>query len=196
VADITGGGLAEAVVADVAGDLYVLRADGTFVPGWPRSTGSAALGGPTLADPDHDGRAELLAGGDGLFCWDLGQATYDASKRPWFTAKRSFLRQGAVQMPSIGVDPVRRLGLSLAASVQPARRGDVVQLVVRGHAGAVVDVGLFDLAGRRLAASHLTLGTDGIGRWSPDARALAAGVYFAAARDGATLATSKVVLVP
>lgn len=199
IAAVTGDGTLEVAVADLAGNAHLLRANGTEVPGWPRATGTGvAHGGPTLGDPDGDGHAEYLTGGDHFSCWDLGPNTYDASRRPWYTAGRSFLREGNVTLPAIGVGPPPPgpRHLALVAGANPWRRGDALRFTARGEPGAALEIGLFDAAGRRVAAEELSFGSEGTAAWAPRARALEAGVYFVAARSQGERISQKFVLLP
>ncbi len=43
-------------------NLYVFRADGTIMPGWPRSVGFFVAASPTVADIDGDGHFEIVVG--------------------------------------------------------------------------------------------------------------------------------------
>jgi hypothetical protein len=198
IAAVTGDGTLEVAACDVGGGAHLLRVNGTEVPGWPRSTGSAALGGPTLGDPDHDGRAEYIAGGDLLSCWDLGANTYDAARRPWYTAGRSFLRQSNVVVPAIDVGPAGSgpHRLALAAGANPLRLGGALRFTARGKPGAPLEIGLFDPAGRRVRAASLSFGSEGSATWIASDRGFRAGVYFLAARSQGESVTTKIVFVP
>jgi hypothetical protein len=197
IAAVTGNGTMQVAVVSAGGTAYLFRADGSQVPGWPRETGGYTQGGPTLGDPDKDGRAEYLAAGDHLSCWDLGPATYDAAHRPWYTAGRSFLRQGNVTVPAIDVGPpTTPRHLALVAGANPLRLGDALRFTARGTPGAALEIGLFDVAGRRVAAQELVFGSEGNASWAPSPRALQAGVYFVAARSEGERISQKVVLLP
>jgi hypothetical protein len=190
----------QVAVVTVGGSAHLLNADGTEVPGWPRESGGYTEGGATLGDPDKDGHAEYLACSGHLSCWDLGPNTYDASRRPWYTVGRSFLRESNVTVPSIGVGPPPPgpRHLVLAAIANPSRLGDALRFSARGEPGAKLDIGLFDAAGRRVAAEELSFGSEGTASWSPraSARMLEAGVYFVAARSQGERISQKLVLLP
>jgi len=62
VADLTGDGTRELLVADVRGTLVPLRPDGTTV--WSRSFDAFTWGQPVIADFTADGRREVVAGFD------------------------------------------------------------------------------------------------------------------------------------
>jgi hypothetical protein len=198
VAAVTGDGTMQVAVVTVSGTAHLLRASGSEVPGWPRETGGFTVGGATLGDPDKDGRAEYLAAGDHLSCWDLGPNTYDQAHRPWYTAGRSFLRQSNVTAPAVGVGPppTGPRHLALVAGTNPQRLGDVLRFAARGEPGAPIDIGLFDAAGRRVAAEQLAFDSEGSVSWIPRARALQAGVYFVAARSQGEGISQKIVLLP
>jgi len=70
IADLTGDGLPEVIVALSDGRLYVYGANGAPVPGWPASIGEAADtfgnhvidSSPVVADLDGDGMPEIVVG--------------------------------------------------------------------------------------------------------------------------------------
>lgn len=62
VADLTGDGQGELLVADVTGTITPLRADGSAV--WTRSFDAFTWGQPVVADFTADGRPEVVAGFD------------------------------------------------------------------------------------------------------------------------------------
>jgi hypothetical protein len=197
IAAVTGDGTPDVAVT-FSGNAHLLRANGTEVPGWPRSIGGGTFGGATLGDPDNDGHAEYLVGGDHLSCFDLGPNTYDAAHRPWYTTGRSFLREGNVTLPAIdvGPPPTGSRHLAFAVGANPMRAGDALRFTARGTPGAALEIGLFDVAGRRVAAEELVFGSEGNVSWAPSPRALQAGVYFVAARSNNERISQKVVLLP
>jgi len=202
VADVDGNGTVEVIAGSFDRKLHVRRADGLPQAGWPRLTSGAITGGGSLGDPDGDGRLEIAFGSaDGmLYCWDLGPGTYDAGHLPWYTAGRSFLRQGTVTTPSIGVTPTAPAGgPRLSVSPNPSRGRSYVSFALPGKPGAAVDFLLYDAAGRRLRSERGVLDGIGVARWTVEARgagaALGAGLYFLEARSAGVTARAKWVLV-
>jgi subtilisin family serine protease len=87
VADLTGDGLLEIVgstgnlsFVDPVHQVYVLRHDGTPLPGWPLDLGSQMLGTPAIGDLDGDGQPEILASTWGHFSDDDRQSVVYAWK--------------------------------------------------------------------------------------------------------------------
>jgi subtilisin family serine protease len=198
ISAVTGDGTIEIAAVTTTGSAHLLRADGSEVPGWPRDASGYTEGGATLGDPDKDGRAEFLATAGHLSCWDLGPGTFDSSRRPWYTAGRSFLRESNVTVPTIDVGPPPSgpRHLAFVAGANPLRLGDALHFGARGQPGAKLDIGLFDVGGRRLAAGEIVFGSEGSASWAPAARSLQAGVYFVAARSEGERISQKVVLLP
>ncbi len=64
VGDIDGDGKLEIVYGGFDGRVWVLRADGTDMPGWPRFVRDTIWSSPALADLDGDGRLEIMIGID------------------------------------------------------------------------------------------------------------------------------------
>jgi len=52
----------EVVVGSVDGFVYAFHADGTPMPGWPKSTGNTIYSSPAIADLDGDGTLEVVVG--------------------------------------------------------------------------------------------------------------------------------------
>jgi hypothetical protein len=63
VADFDGDGVPEIVVPGTT-SLAVLRANGTFYPGWPKSLDAGIVNSPVVADLDGDGHLDILIGTD------------------------------------------------------------------------------------------------------------------------------------
>jgi len=182
--------------------MHVRRADGLALGGWPRYADGALAGGGSLGDPDGDGRLEIAFGSAAgrLHCWDFGPDTYDPAYLPWFTAGRSFLRQGTVALPSIGVTPgTAGGGPRLSLGPNPSRGVSYVNFALPGRPGAEVDFRLYDAAGRLLRQDRRVLDGTGAARWKVEAEGagqeLRAGLYFLEARAGGVTARSKWVLV-
>jgi hypothetical protein len=204
VADVDGDGDPEIVAGTVGGRVHAINADGSALLHWPRTMGGPSGRGASLGDPDDDGRLEIVMGSaDGLlYAWDLGSGTFDAANTPWFTAGRSFLRQGAVELPSIdvpGFTPATKLRLRL--SPNPSR-GPALLLVSRGQqSDDVVRVSVFDLSGRKVAGETIPFDATGVAAWnlgehSRRSRPLTAGVYFIRVATETGIARAKWVLLP
>ncbi len=59
--DFDGDGIREIVVGTQGDSLFVLRADGTLLPGWPQALGADVSGSPAVGDIDGDGIPEIVA---------------------------------------------------------------------------------------------------------------------------------------
>jgi hypothetical protein len=62
LADIDGNGTLEVIVAGFDQYLYVLRYDGTHMPGWPFFLWDSTWSSPAVADMDRDGDLEIVIG--------------------------------------------------------------------------------------------------------------------------------------
>jgi uncharacterized repeat protein (TIGR01451 family) len=78
VGDLDGDGTAEIGFGSWNDSLYVVRADGSNFPGFPKGTGGDLRGGPTMGDLDNDGTLEILVGSfDGkLYAWNHDGSPY------------------------------------------------------------------------------------------------------------------------
>lgn len=202
VADVDRNGTAEVIAGSADRNIHIYRADGLPLAGWPRVTYGVVTGGGSLGDPDGDGRLELAIGsGDGkLRCLDFGPLSYDAARLPWFTAGRSFLRQGTVSMPSIGVPGTGGPALlRMSVSPNPSPGRSQVRFTLPGRPGAAVEFRVYDAAGRLVRSERHVLDGIGVGRWALEAGgagvALRAGLYFLEARAEDLVARGKWVLV-
>lgn len=75
--------------------LHVLRADGTSLPGWPRTLVEGAAWGPTSADIDGDRRPDILQeDGDQLYAFDAAGAVLPGFPQ---TLHRDFLRSQSLE---------------------------------------------------------------------------------------------------
>jgi hypothetical protein len=63
----------------------IIGADGKSVPGWPVPTKGGGIQASSIADMDHDGRAEVLFGdGQYMACYELGEKSYDNARIDWW----------------------------------------------------------------------------------------------------------------
>jgi hypothetical protein len=60
--ELDGDPFKEIVAGGSDGRVHVLNHDGTFVPGWPKTTQPGLVHSPAIADLDGDGQAEIIAG--------------------------------------------------------------------------------------------------------------------------------------
>ncbi len=71
IADMDGDGDLEIFVGGLDRLIYAVDHTGTFLEGWPVSTGGAIYSSPALADIDNDGLAELFIGSNDRFLYGL-----------------------------------------------------------------------------------------------------------------------------
>ena len=88
------------IVCPTTHGLYVLRADGTIYPGWPRDTLDDVSTAPVVADLDFDGRAEVIvAGSEAMYAYAFIGEQYEAWPRP-FAGRLSGISGNS--LPTIG----------------------------------------------------------------------------------------------
>jgi hypothetical protein len=156
---------------------YVLRANGTVMPGWPLDLGTATTPSPAVADIDDDGNVEVvMAFSQSVYAWDAPGA-WNARLTPWpfyhlgcdHTGWFRAIDPAAVETGA----PVRDATVALWPN--PARPGQVVRINAAGRL-SVVDAGGRVL--RVLSGSEWD-GTDAVGRPVP------AGTYYIRGARGA-----------
>lgn len=202
IGDVDHDGSLDVVVGSFAKRVYALRLDGGAVPGWPRDLLGNPTGAGSLGDPDRDGRLEVAVGDASgrLTCWDFGPSTYDSARLPWFTAGRSFLRQGSIVLPAIAVEgPAPSLSAALSLSPNPFRGRGRIHLAMPGARGERAEIAFFDVAGRRLYSQGVWLDASGSVSCELDLlghRAPSPGIYWVVARAGSARLRAKWVLLP
>ena len=101
IGDIDGDGKQEIVVGGFDHRVYVWRADGTLLLGWPRYVNDTVWSSPALADLDKDGYLEIVIGSD---CWEkqggyLHAYRYTGGELPGFPV---LIDQAMFSSPAIG----------------------------------------------------------------------------------------------
>jgi hypothetical protein len=191
VADINGDGLLDIVMGDETGNLTALSGGtGAVLPGFPIQLEAEVKGTPALCDCDGDGKTEIVVAGwdKDIHMWDYDYPFSPAGPPPWPQFHHDSQRTGYVGTPILlGVGD--KLGapatLELAAPRPNPARGAprLAWGVPAGDVGRPVDLGVFDLSGRRVRT--LASGPAHSGRFESvwdlrdaQGRTVANGVYF------------------
>ena len=191
VADINGDGFNDIIIGDENSTLSAFSgANGTMLPGFPIVLGAQLAGAPAVCDCDGDGKTEIVAAGwdKNVYVWDYDFTFSPGRVPPWPQYNHDARHTGlATNPPFTGVEPAplppRVLEFAPPAP-SPARASTVVSYAVPAdRAGTALEIGVYDLGGRRVKV--LERGTARVGRHTAtwDLRdqggSLAgAGVYF------------------
>ena len=208
VGDINGDGLPDVVIGDENGVLSAVSGTGQLLPGFPIQLGGEVRGTPAVCDCDGDGMSEIVVSGwdDKTYVWDYDFPFSPAGPPPWpqfhHDAQRTGLSTNAVFLSTPPGSETGPLAIELAPpQPNPARdRARIHWAVPADRAGAELDLGVFDLAGRRLAT--LASGIAHEGRFSADwdlrtqgAGRAGNGVYFVRFRLGPQTVSQKLVVM-
>lgn len=171
---------------------YILRADGTLLPGWPVDLGTATPPYPALADVDGDGAVEVvLAFSQTVHVWDAPGA-YVESLVPWAYYHLGIDHTGdvGIQDPTGVAEVASRFSGALIARPNP-RVGEGLVFVARAGACAAGPLEVFDAAGRRVRslADGLWDGRDEQGG------ALPSGIYLLREARAARGSEARVVIL-
>ncbi len=189
--DVDGDGAIEIVIGSGSGftpygctagaisKAYILRHDGTLLPGWPVDLGTATPPYPALADVDGDGFVEVaLAFSQTVYLWDAPGA-YVAGLVPWAYYHLGIDHTGDFTWrdPASVGEGLRLPGRSLVARPNP-RVGAGLILVERLGLRVTEPIEVFDAAGRRICtlAGGVWDGTDAQGAQVPTGIYLMRGV--------------------
>jgi len=163
--DVNGDGRIEIVIGSGSGftpygcsagaisKAYILRDDGTVLPGWPVDLGTATPPYPALADVDGDGSVEVaLAFSQMVYLWDAPGA-YVTDLVPWAYYHLGIDHTGdfASQDPAGAGEVVSLLSGALIARPNP-RVGAGFILVERLGVRVTDPIDVFDPAGRRICS--------------------------------------------
>jgi hypothetical protein len=209
VADINGDGWNDVVVGSEDATLTAISGqNGQTLAGFPIPLNGEVRGTPAVGDIDGDGKTEIvLAGWDkNLYVWDYDFPFSPNFPPPWPQFHHDAMRTGFASNPVfVGVDPAQgETPRSIEFAVpqpNPARAGTRVRWAVPAdRVGAMLDVSVYDLSGRRLQT--LAHGVARSGRFSEqwnlhDSRgsAASAGVYFVRLSLGPEIRTQKLVVL-
>lgn len=171
--DVDGDGRIEIVIGSGSGftplgctvgapsQAYIFHGDGSLLPGWPVTLGTATIPGPALANVDGDADVEVVMAFAGtVFLWDAPGA-YQANLTPWpyyhlgidHTGDFAGRDPAAVEFDAVKFDAVER---GLLARPNPWAGGEPIRFV-RGAGAAESTAGslrVFDVTGscvRRLS---------------------------------------------
>jgi hypothetical protein len=209
VADIDGDGRPDVVMGGEDNTLAALSNSGQMMPGFPIITEAEIRGTPAVCDCDGDGMTEIVvAGWDKLLhVWDYNFPFSPGRIPPWPQFHHDARRTGFSGAPvNVGVDePQAALptGVELALPAPNPVRGGRVNLayaVPSAHAGATMELAIYDLGGRRVRT--LSEGAARAGRFAvawdlrdDGGEAARTGVYFARFRVGSEVRTHKLVVM-
>jgi len=93
--DVDQDGRMEIAISSRDGKISLLRYDGSYMPGWPISTGLSSVSSPTLCDIDGDDKADLfICANNTVYMWG-----YDGKPKPGWPV---VLDANIVASPSVG----------------------------------------------------------------------------------------------
>ncbi len=210
IADIDGDSSPDIVHGIGGGDesapynLYAYHADGSPIDGFPITLTGPIMPAVTITDVDNDSDVDIVYGGWDfkMHVWDMPFA-YSGVNSPWPTFGASARRDGVIRSLYVsgvdGRDDVPAAGFTVNNPYpNPFNPSTSIQLYI--PAGAELELGIYDLAGRRVRLLHNgaisagwhTLVWDG---QDDDGRGQASGLYFARVRSAGKSTIKKMTLV-
>ena len=208
VADIDGDGLNDVIVGSEDATLNGISGNGSILPGFPLQLGAEVRGTPAVCDCDGDGMSEIVVADwdKNVYMWDYDRPFSPNGPPPWPQFHHDAARTGFTASPVFVAveDPAAAAPRAIefsAPAPNPARTSSrVFYSVPADHAGATLDVSVYDLNGRRMQT--LEHGTARTGRFStqwnmrgPDGVPVSTGVYFLRLTLGSEGRTQKLVVV-
>ncbi len=211
VGDIDGDGVPDIIQpignseTDTPDRIYALSADGSVIAGFPIRLDGHPRSTPVLCDLEGDGDVDIVYGSWDrlLHVWDM-PSTYDPSRVPWPTFQGNSQRTGvAPRISWTSVDDevdVPAAFTVLPPFPNPFNPVTTIRLYVAPGADRRLDVGVYDLRGRRVRQLFTGAAETGWRELSWDGsddagRRLASGVYFVRARQADRTQTFKMSLV-